>query len=102
MKTLENLATLFLGSWLIIFGVQNLIHRTIPVLNELLPLLAVLAGLFLIITAAKLSANRGIILLAVWLIFKGLWPYLPLHGAVWGILHNGLAVAAGVIILIKR
>ena len=42
MKVSENLGTLFLGIWLIITGVQDLVNREIPLINELLPLLAVL------------------------------------------------------------
>ena len=102
MKATENLGTLFLAIWLIIAGVQDLIGRTIPVVNEILPLLAVLGGIFLIIGSGKISGKLGVILLAVWLILKGLWPYLDLRGDLYSLILSGLAVVAGIMILFKR
>lgn len=102
MKVSEHLGALFLGIWLIITGVQDLVNREIPVMNELLPLLAVLAGIFILIGAAKIPGRLGGLLLAIWLILTGLWPYLDLHGDLFTILLSGLAVVAGIMILLKR
>jgi len=47
------------------------------------------------------TKNIGMLLLGVWLILMGLVGYVPLVASL-GILLNGLAVAAGVLILIGR
>ncbi|MBN2415740.1 hypothetical protein JXO52_07850 [bacterium] len=102
MKVTETLGTLFLGIWLVVTGVQDLLNRSIPVVNDLMPLLAVLAGIFIIIGSAKLPGKLGGVLLAVWLILTGLAPYLDLRGDIVAILLSGFAVVAGILILIKR
>ncbi len=102
MKVSEQLAVIFLGIWLIVGGITNLLHRGIPVLSEILPLLALVTGILLLISGASLKKNLGLILLAVWLIMKGLWPYIPYEVSVYGTVLHLLAVVSGVLILVRK
>jgi len=102
MKIKENLGSVFLSSWLIFYGVQNLLHRNIPVISDLLPLFAILAGIFILFSFTKFIKSTGLILLAVWLIMKGIWPYLPGTIPLYATVLNGLAIVAGIVILATR
>jgi len=52
--------------------------------------------------AMKLSQNLGMLLLAIWLILKGLMPLLHLSFRSSGTVLDVLAIAAGVLILFDR
>jgi hypothetical protein len=46
--------------------------------------------------------NIGIVLLAVWLILQGLIPLINLNFEGLGLILNILAIAAGILLLIRR
>jgi hypothetical protein len=50
----------------------------------------------------KLSKNLGMLLLGIWLIVSGLIPLLSLNFSGLGTLMAVLAIAAGVLIVMKR
>jgi hypothetical protein len=50
----------------------------------------------------KLASNTGMMLLGVWLILLGALPILGIHFEFQGMLLNGLAIAAGVMILMNK
>lgn len=100
MRLTDNLGLLLLGIWLILTGLLPLINLNIPAISLILNLLAVAAGVFLLLRPARVNRNIGVILLAVWLIATGLLPLLNL--AIPGIVLSLLAIGAGILILLGR
>ncbi|NQT27925.1 hypothetical protein HQ585_21385 [candidate division KSB1 bacterium] len=102
MKIRENLSTLLIAIYLIVSGVVSIIGLHIPILSNLLPLVALVAGLLLLIGTGKLPKTLGIVLLAVWLILKGLLPFVYISIPHFAFLTDGLAIVAGIFILFRR
>jgi hypothetical protein len=50
----------------------------------------------------KLASNTGMMLLGIWLILLGTLPILGIQFELQGMLLNGLAIAAGVMILMNK
>jgi hypothetical protein len=94
---------ILLGVWLILTGLQSLVALTLPGGNALLALLAIAAGIVLIIEVRQMpSRNLGRLLLAIWLILMGLFPLLNLSFQGQAQVMAILAAAAGVLLLIGR
>ena len=102
MKVSETFGTALLGVWLILTGLISLLPIYIPIVVDVLPLVALIAGILLLITSASLPRSFGVFLLALWLILKGLMPYLLVRVPNPGILTDILAVVAGVLILVRK
>ena len=102
MKVSEKFGTVLLGIWLILTGLFSLLPIYIPTVVDVLPLVALVAGILLLITSASLPRSLGVWFLAVWLILKGLMPYLLISVPKPGILIDILAVVAGVLILVRK
>lgn len=102
MKLSQNLGTLLLAIWLIITGLISLLNIHIALLSNLLPLIALITGILLILGSAKFPKSLGVLLLAVWLILKGLSPFLSVHIPYFDYLVNILAIVAGILILLRR
>jgi hypothetical protein len=102
MKISDNLGTLFLGVWLVFTGFLSLLNLHIPILANLLPLVALVAGLLILLGSAKLTKSLGFILLGIWLILKGLSPFLYIRIPYFGFLIDFLGVVAGILILLRR
>ena len=102
MKISESLGLILLGLWLIILNLQNLLHRTFPVISTLLPILAIVAGVLLLLATAKIGKSLGGVLLACWLILKGIWIFLPMPLAQFGPVLHALGLVAGVVLLVKK
>lgn len=102
MKISEDLGSLLLGIYLSVSGLLSLSGLHIAVLSNLLPLVALVAGLLLLIGTGKLPKSLGIILLGVWLILKGLLPFIHVGFHYFAFLTDGLAIAAGILILLRR
>lgn len=101
MKISESLGVILLGAWLIVYNLQNLLHRTFPLISTILPVLAIVAGVLLLMASAKIGKSLGGVLLAVWLILKGLWPYLTPLASLGPVLHV-LGLVAGVLLLLRK
>lgn len=102
MKISEQLAMVCLGAWLILFNLQNLLHRALPVVGPLLPVLAIVAGILILLSAKGMNRSLGGILLACWLILKAAWPHLPIDFKGFSTVLHLLGFSAGVLLLLKR
>ena len=102
MKLSDNLGTLLLGIWLILTGLLSLLNIYVPILANLLPLLALVAGILILLGSAKLTKSLGFVLLGIWLILRGLSPFLYVGIPYFGVFIDLLALAAGVLILLRR
>ena len=111
MKISNSLGILLLAIWLIASGLLPLLNLSIPASGTILALLAVAAGVLILVRPARLGAGSGamrlagswgIPLLAIWLIITGLLPLLSISIPAIGTLLALLAVAAGVLMLLRR
>ncbi len=102
MKLNQSLSVILLSIWLILTGVLTLLN--IPFAAEgrlILALLALVAGLFLLVRPAHLPRSLGSLLLAIWLILSSL---LALTGPVFpsqDLILALVAIAAGVLLLLS-
>jgi hypothetical protein len=101
MKLIKNVGMFLLGIWLILTGLLPLLRFTIPASDTVLALLAIAAGVVILLKPVKPTTKLGVLLLGVWLIATGL---LPLVGvtipATSDIILALLAIAAGIVILL--
>ena len=101
MKTWANI---LLGIWLIVTGLVSLGGIRFSSSGTILPVVAVAAGtLFLLADRSeKLWSRVGSILLGVWLLATGLLPLLHIRFSGSGVVLAVLAIASGVLMLIRR
>jgi FtsH-binding integral membrane protein len=106
MKLSDNLGMLLLGIWLILTGLLPLINLSFPASGTILALLAIAAGVLILlggrVKGRRLPSNLGMLLLGIWLILTGLLPLINLSFPASGTILALLAVAAGVLILLRR
>jgi len=102
MKISENLGTFLIAVYLIVSGVVSIIGIHVAILSNLIPLIALVAGLLLLIGTGKLPKSLGILLLGVWLILKGLLPFMYVSIPHFAFLTDGLAIVAGIFIMLRR
>jgi hypothetical protein len=89
-----------LGIWLILEGLLPLLRITIPFSDTLLALLAIAAGVVILLRPVKPTTKLGVLLLGIWLIATGLLPSLNLNIPASDIILALLAIAAGIVILV--
>lgn len=101
---MRNLAVILLAIWLIASGLLPLFNVSIPSSDVILAVLAVAAGVLLLLNRGefRLPRNLGVLLLGVWLILAGALPLLSISFPSSEIVLGLLAAAAGVLILLKR
>jgi hypothetical protein len=111
MKISNNLGMILLAIWLILTGLLPLLSISIPGGETLLAILAIAAGVLILLGPARLTGglrsmrgtrNWGMLLLGIWLILAGLLPLLSLSIPAEATILALLAVAAGVLILLGR
>ncbi|HEX9013036.1 MAG TPA: hypothetical protein VF813_05950 [Anaerolineaceae bacterium] len=104
MKTLNSIGLIVLAVWLVLEGLVTLFKIDIPSLTLILPILAILAGVLVLlrIRDSKPIVNLGMLLLALWLILTGLIPLLRINQADLGLVMAVLGVAAGVLLLLGQ
>jgi len=102
MQVTRHPGTLLLSIWLIAIGLLPLLNLRFPASDTILALLALAAGVWLLVGSVRQSRRVGPLLLAVWLIATGLLSLLPISFPASGIILALLAVAAGVLLLIGR
>jgi FtsH-binding integral membrane protein len=104
MKSPNNLGIILLSIWLILSGLFPLLNINFPASGIILALLAIAAGVLLLLSlrGTKLSKNLGMLLLGIWLILAGSLPLLNLNFPASGTILALLAVAAGVLLLLRR
>lgn len=101
---MKNLGLIVLGVWLLATGLMTLLDVSFSNSDTVLALLAVAAGLLLLLEKRRwrLSEELGKLLLSVWLIATGLIPLLDISFSNQDTLMGLLAVAAGVLLLLRR
>lgn len=101
---MRNLGLILLAIWLILYGAVGVLGVNIPSGDLLLAILAVAAGVLILVGQRKLrfSGNLGMLLLAIWLIASGLMQILGINFPSGGLLMAILAIAAGILLLLKR
>jgi len=102
MTRFGNPGTILLGIWLVVRALVDLIGFNFQGLDVILALLALAAGVLLLIGARRWRANLGTILLSIWLILTGLLSLVSFSFNGMGILMALLALAAGVLLLLRR
>jgi hypothetical protein len=111
MKISNSLGILLLAIWLIASGLLPLLSLNIPASGTILALLALAAGVLILVSPARLGAGSGalrlagswgMLLLAIWLIITGLLPLLSISIPAIGTILAVLAIAAGVLMLLRR
>jgi hypothetical protein len=104
MKAMNSLGLGVLAIWLVAQGMVSLFRVTSPTLNLILPLLAIFAGVLLLlrIRDSKPVVNLGFLLLSIWLILTGTIPLLNVASVELVLVLAILGVAAGVLILVGQ
>jgi hypothetical protein len=96
--------TILLGIWLVVTGLVSITGLSFTGLGTILALLAIVAGVLLLIEgrSRRLTQNLGVLLLAIWLILTGAIALLGLSFTASGTIAAILAIAAGVLLLLRR
>ena len=110
MKLNRNIGMVLLAIWLILTGLLPLLNVSISGIGTILAVLAIAAGVFILLPGrtgrgaglSRLADNLGMLLLAIWLIVTGLLSVLGVNFPSSGIVLAILAIAAGVLILLRR
>lgn len=102
MTRITNPGLILLGIWLVAQGLVSVIEINFQGRDVILALLALAAGVLLLIGTRKWRSNLGTILLAIWLILTGLLPLISFTFTGLGVLMALLAIAAGVLLLLRR
>ena len=105
MQTIRNSGMILLGVWLILTGLLPLLKVPIPakeVIDIVLSLLAMAAGVLILLWPVQLTRSLGVILFCIWLILTGLLPLLTVAIPASDIVLSLLAIAAGILILVGR
>ena len=100
MKWVRNLGMLLLGIWLILEGLLPLLKVSIPASGTILALLAIAAGILILLRPVRPTSRLGVLLLGIWLIVTGLLPLLGVAIPASDIILALLAIAAGIVILV--
>lgn len=100
MKLLKNLGMIVLGLWLIATGLLPLLKINIPASGTILAVLAVVAGILILLNPTARPRRLGMILLCVWLIAQGIWPLLGLNVPGGELILNLLAIVTGIVLLL--
>ena len=98
----RNLGTILLGIWLILTGLLPLVTIQIPGAEIVLAILAIAAGVILLLRPGQISRTLGVILLCAWLILTGLVALTSLAIPGGEVVLGLLAIAAGILILLGR
>lgn len=101
---MRRVGLVLLGIWLILSSLLPLLNLSFPGSGIVLGILALVAGILLLLEGNRLRMTRdiGFILLSIWLI---LWSLFSLLGASFpgsGILLAILGIAAGIFLLMAR
>ena len=98
----RNLGTILLGIWLILTGLLPLVTIQVPGAEIVLAILAIAAGVLLLVRPGSISRSLGGILLCAWLILSGLVAITSLAIPGGAVVLGLLAIAAGILILLGR
>jgi hypothetical protein len=101
---MKKWGTLLLAIWLVVTGLVALTGLSFAGMGVVLSLLAIAAGVLLLVEGGprRLTQNVGILLLAAWLILGGAATLLDFSFAAGSTLLALLAIAAGVVLFLRR
>jgi hypothetical protein len=101
---MRRVGLVLLGIWLILVSLLPLLNVSFPGSNIVLGILALAAGILLLLEGdrPRMTRNIGFVLLSIWLILWGLFTLLGVAFPGSDILLGILGVAAGIFILIAR
>ncbi len=101
---MKKAANILLGIWLVLAGLISLGGIRFTGSGTLLAVLGIIAGILLLLAdrGEALRSRISAILLGVWLLANGLFTVLNMHFAGSHLVLDVLAVAAGILILIRR
>lgn len=101
---MRNLGMLLLAIWLILNGAIPLLRIRFPGGDILLAILAITAGVLLLLDQRKMrfTGNLGMLILAIFLILFGLMQVLSLSFPASATILGILAIASGVLLLLHR
>jgi hypothetical protein len=104
MKIVNNIGLIIFAVWLLVRGFVELFRLTFAGMDFILPLLAILAGVLLLlrIRESNVAINIGFLLLSVWLILTGAMPLLGVNIPELTIILSVLGLAAGVLLLMGQ
>jgi hypothetical protein len=98
----KRIAMIVLSIWLILTGLLALTNIGFTGAGLILNLLAIAAGVLILLQGESWSARIGMILLGAWLVARGLLALVDVGIQGVGPITNLLAIAAGVLILLER
>lgn len=98
----KRIAMIVLSIWLILTGLFSLVGPGLTNAGLVLDLLAVGAGLLILLQGDSWPARTGMILLGAWLVARGLVGLVHVSVEGIGLIMDLLAIAAGVLVLAKR
>ncbi len=100
----RNWGLIVLSIWLIATGLLPLLKISLPGGTMLLAVLAVAAGVLLLIGTGgtRVTSRLGALLLSIWLLVQGAVQLLQVSFPQMGLVMAVLAVAAGALMLIGR
>jgi hypothetical protein len=101
MNVNQNLGVILLAIWLIVTGLLALLNANFPGDSFVLALLAVAAGILILLKPSSLHRSIGGILLSIWLIVSSLITLLGLTFPTQELIMGLLAIAAGVLLLLS-
>ncbi len=104
MKTPRNLGMLVLAIWLIATGLLPLLKIKFSASDTILAILAIAAGVLLLLDVRRMNLrqNLGMLLLAIWLIATGVLVFVHVPIPAVGTILALVAIAAGVLLLLRR
>ena len=102
MNVNQNLGVILLSLWLILAGILRLVAVTFPGESIVLALLALAAGVLILIKPSSVPRGIGAWLLSIWLIVTGLFDFLGLTFVGEALVMGLLAIAAGLLLLLGR
>jgi hypothetical protein len=98
----KRIALIVLSVWLIATGLFSLADIGFSGMGLVLNLLAIAAGILILLQGDSWPARIGMLLLGAWLVVKGLVALVGLSIQGIGLVLNVLAIAAGVLILMEE
>jgi hypothetical protein len=97
----KNLGMLLLGIWLVVSGLLSPFGVGGAMIGIVEDVLAIAAGVVILIAWRGWTARIGMLLLSIWLIVSALFSLLSFGFSGSGLILAVLAIAAGVVILVE-
>ncbi len=100
---MKSIGLLILGLWLILHSAADLFHISFPGKRVVFSLIALIAGIILLIEAMRMRlSDVGLTLLGLWLIIKGSMVAVPYDFPHSTLILAALAILTGVLLTIRR